>query len=171
MYSGRGRPRKEVSSEATTTATTSNGSTTGGDRPLPVGIVLGSPSSPAMTDLYKNRKIRVGGPFQAKVPKHRPVDTTTSTGRGYVSTRPAPSRVSRWHPHLTEEEVEEHDRQQRTMAQEQEPTTAAEESIDQLTAAEGKKRILTINYWMKESKKASATRGGGGTILAVLKVA
>ena len=99
-YSGRGRPRtKEIV-----------------DRPLPVGIVL-SASSPATTDLYKNRKIRVGGPFQAKVPKNPEVVRDEKTGEiisnDYRSSRPLPEKVSVLFPHLTRQEQEEAEREER----------------------------------------------------------
>lgn len=100
MYSGRGRPRTRESV----------------DRPLPVGIVLGTPSPGS--DIFKNRKIRVGGPFQAKVPK-KPLALEGEEGGGgdeviscYRSSRPAPKLMSKLHPDFTQEEVdvwEKHD--------------------------------------------------------------
>ena len=97
VYSGRGRPRtKDIVA----------------DRPLPVGIVL-SPGSPSTGDLYKNRKIRVGGPFQAKIPKHE-VQRDETTGKiissNYASSRPLPEPVSERYPHLTRQEQEEAER-------------------------------------------------------------
>lgn len=149
VYSGRGRPRKEA---AVTTSASSNTNNHGYDRPLPVGIVLGSPSSPAMADLYKNRKIRVGGPFQARVPKYIPTGTNTSNGNDhspedgaesgpYTSSRPAPFRVSQTHPHLTEDEVKDHEQ---TMVEDRRQRTEA--SIQQLAAVtEGKKTVDGMN--------------------------
>lgn len=98
VYSGRGRPRtKEIV-----------------DRPLPVGIVLQQQASPSTGDLYKNRKIRVGGPFQAKVPKEPLVERNEETGEiianNYESCRPLPELVSNYYPHLTNAEVEEAER-------------------------------------------------------------
>lgn len=105
VYSGRGRPRTKHLEDVD-------------ERPLPVGIVLGPTSPEALSDLYKNRKIRVGSAFQAKVPKkpqshtgdhHHESATTTTPNKGvaYQSKRPAPSRVSLVHPHLTERQVQE----------------------------------------------------------------
>lgn len=100
VYSGRGRPRTKETV----------------DRPLPVGIVLGSPSPGS--EIFKNRKIRVGGPFQAKVPK-RPLAendgdgiSSDSASSCYQSSRPAPSRVSTQHPHLIQDQVIEYEREQ-----------------------------------------------------------
>jgi hypothetical protein len=104
VYSGRGRPRTKETV----------------DRPLPVGIVLGSPSPGS--EIYRNRKIRVGGPFQAKVPKRPCMNTDSSNGSDvasissstavYQSCRPPPALVSRRYPHLTEEELTEFEREQ-----------------------------------------------------------
>ena len=158
VYSGRGRPRKEVA-EATAAALSNSTNNNGYDRPLPANIVLGSPSSPGMADLYKNRKIRVGGPFQAKVPKYNPGGNSNSTEGGggeeddeaYVSRRPPPFRVSQSHPHLTEDEVKEYkqsvveERQQRL-----------ESSVDHLAAAtEGKKTEILVTGGTIESKESN----------------
>ena len=97
VYSGRGRPRtKEIV-----------------DRPLPVGIVLGSPSPGS--DIFKNRKIRVGGHFQAKVPK----EPSSGDGKAiYQSARRPPRLVSQEYPHLTGKEVEEYQARQQENGQE-----------------------------------------------------
>ena len=110
VYSGRGRPRKEAAATASPDAAVTP------TRPLPVGIVLGSPSSPAIADLYKNRKIRVGHLFQAKVPKKPSGGDVGDDGEeeespAYSSSRPAPSKVSWDQPHLTEEQVAEYKHQ------------------------------------------------------------
>lgn len=97
VYSGRGRPRtKEIV-----------------DRPLPVGIVLGSPSPGS--DIFKNRKIRVGRTFQAKVPK-KPLGGKPEEGQQqptpssvYQNCRKPPQRVSAEHPHLTRDEVDQYE--------------------------------------------------------------
>lgn len=152
VYSGRGRPRKEAAVATSASSSSTNTNNHGYDRPLPVGIVLGSPSSPAMADLYKNRKIRVGGPFQARVPKYIPNGTNTNNGHDhfpedgaesgpYTSSRPAPFRVSQTHPHLTEDEVKDHE--QRT---EEDRRQRTEASIQQLAAVtEGKKTVDGMN--------------------------
>ncbi|CAB9497258.1 Nucleosome-remodeling factor subunit [Seminavis robusta] len=99
VYSGRGRPRtKEIV-----------------DRPLPVGIVLGSPSPGG--DIFKNRKIRVGGHYQAKVPKaplSSAKDGQEQQQRVYqrAVTRKPPSLVSQEYPHLTGKQVEEYQAKQ-----------------------------------------------------------
>lgn len=100
VYSGRGRPRTKETV----------------DRPLPVGIVLGTPSPGS--DIFKNRKIRVGGAFQAKVPK-KPLASEDEEGgeeveviSGYRSSRRAPQLMSKLHPDFTQDEVNDWEQQE-----------------------------------------------------------
>lgn len=121
VYSGRGRPRTK---EAV-------------DRPLPVGIILGSPSPGG--DMFKNRKIRVGGPFQAKVPKQPSMNlavdsstvnidvTSTSISSAYRSSRAPPFRVSMAHPHLTQDQVNQYEREQRVHQEENDDRSSKQE--------------------------------------------
>jgi hypothetical protein len=108
VYSGRGRPRtKEIV-----------------DRPLPVGIVLGSPSPGS--DIFKNRKIRVGGIYQAKVPKFFLEEGKQQQQEGkqqqqqqqqeqadqptvHPRCRKPPQLVSTEYPHLTQGEVDQYE--------------------------------------------------------------
>ena len=173
VYSGRGRPRKEV--PVTTAAVASTNNRNGyGDRPLPVGIVLGSPSSPATADLYKDRKIRVGGPFQARVPKYRNNSNNSSSNDHStedgsegdsgpdVSSRPAPLRLSRSHPHLTQDEEIYHEQRM-----EEERQQKAEASINQLVAAtEGKILFFSTNDSIV-SNRMNRLAGQGETLVLI----
>jgi hypothetical protein len=133
-YSGRGRPRtKEIV-----------------DRPLPVGIVLGSPSPGS--DIFKNRKIRVGGTFQAKVPK-KPLGGKSEEGQHqqqlvYQSCRKPPQRFSTENPHLTRDEVDEYEAKLQQLQQKNhDPST--------FTISEGK----TLGFHAEQISGWSFVRG------------